>query len=224
MKQSLAQFKKDMDSITIQDIQKVREAKAKHALKLEDLEINLKTANTYVEVMTDFLEALNFNNDRIESFECRRRDGFFPHSYNKGGMEAVSYLSQTCLPKGSTGFENTDSVLEKYHNQTLKDWMEKNKHPSTDSMNDSDWESFYEYENQSADTIQFQARIMMTSENTANVDFYVSASDTPYHRQSDDKLEVEIKFKSPAGMKRQLNKLLKNSFIKCLTSNVREAF
>ena len=224
MKVSNAQFKANLDSITVQDVQKVREAKAKHALKLEDLEINLKTANEYIEIMTDFLDNLNFPKDRIDSFECRRRDGYFPHSYNKGGMEALCYLSQTRLPNGSTGFDNTDSVLEKYHDQTLEDWMEENKHPSTDSMNKSDWEAFYEYEMESDDTIQFQARIMMTSETTANVDFYVSASDTPYHRRSDDSLEVEIKFKTPAGMKRELNKLLKNNFVKCLAKNVRDGF
>lgn len=195
----------------------------KHAIKLEDLELSKTQADAYVEVMREFLEELNFSSDRIESFECRRRDGYFPHSYNKGGLEGICYRDQYSACE-NTGFENTDTILGKYYDYYLKDWMEENKHPSTDSMNEADWENFDEYRRESDDTVQFQARIMMTSETTANVDFFVSASDSPYHRSSDDKLEIEIEFKSPAGMKRKLAAILKRDFVKCLKNNVREGF
>jgi len=224
MKVSDTQFKSNLESITYNDILKLREAKAKHALKLENLELTLKQADEYIEIMREFLEELNYSSDRINSVECRRRDGFIPHEWNNGGLEARAYLSQTCLPNGNTGFENSDNILEKYHAQNLKDWMEENKHPSTNSMNESDWESFYENEASSDDTIEFQARIVMTSETTANVDFYVSTSDSPYHRSSDDKLEIEIEFKSPAGMKRKLAAILKRDFVQRLASNVNEGF
>jgi hypothetical protein len=217
------QFKQNLESITFDDIQEIRERKAKHAIDLDSLEIDLKTADTYVEIMQEFLEALNFSNDRIENVECRRRDGFIPHSWNNGGLEGVAYRDQYSACE-NTGFENTDVVLGKYYDYFLKDWMEENKHPSTDSMNDVDWENFDEYRRESDDTIQFQARIVMTSETTANVDFYISASDSPYHRQSDDKLEIEIEFKTPAGMKRKLNSILKRAFVQKFKQNVREAF
>jgi hypothetical protein len=229
MKQSnLVQFKKNLDSIQYSDVVALRERKEKHALKLEDLEISLKIADQYVEVMRDFLQDdLSFNKDRVESFECRRRDGYFPYSYNKGGLEGICYRDQLSAYQ-NTGFENTDSVLSKYADYNLEAYCKDNQ---LDMQTYADWtdeqrEAWYEVEQEyfGDDTIQFQARIMMTSETTANVDFYVSASDSPYHRSSDDKLEVEISFKSPAGMKRQLKKLLKNKFVARLERNVREGW
>lgn len=219
-----AQFKADLDSITYDDILKLREAKTNHALKLEDLELTLKQADGYIEVMREFLEELNYSSDRIDSFECRRRDGYFPHSYNKGGLEGICYLPQTFLPNGNTGFKNTDEVLERGYKYDLESFLEDRKLTELDYDNDSQLQDFDEYRQSSDDTIQFQARIMMTSETTANVDFYVSASDSPYHRSSDDKLEIEIEFKSPAGMKRKLAAILKRDFVKCLKNNVREGF
>lgn len=195
----------------------------KHAIKLEDLELTLKQADEYIEVMREFLEELNYSSNRIDSFECRRRDGFFPHSHNKGGLEGICYRDQYSACE-NTGFENTDKVLERGYKYDLESFLEDRKITELDYDNDSQLQDFDEYRQSSDDTIQFQARIMMTSETTANVDFFVSASDSPYHRSSDDKLKIEIEFKSPVGMKRKLNALLKNSFVKCLANNVREGF
>lgn len=225
MKTSDLEFKKNLESITYEDVLKMRQAKEKHALKLDELEIDLKTANEYVEVIKDFLSELNFNEDRIEAFECRRRDGFIPHSHNKGGLEGVTYRDEYSCSQ-NTGFENADAVLAKYSDYNLENFAAEN---GLDKDKYSDWtddqrEEFSQYEAESEDTVQFQARVMFTSETTANVDFYVSASDTPYHRQSDDKLELEIEFKTPAGLKRKLKSILKNDFVKCLATNIREGF
>lgn len=217
------QFKADLDSITYDDILKLREAKAKHALKLEDLELTLKQADEYIEVMREFLEELNYSSDSIDSFECRRRDGYFPHSYNKGGLEGICYRDQYSACE-NTGFENTDKALNRGYKYDLELFLKDRKLTELDYDNDSQLQDFEEYRQSNDDTIQFQARIMMTSETTANVDFYVSASDSPYHRSSDDKLEIEIEFKSPAGMKRKLAAILKRDFVKCLKKNVREGF
>lgn len=220
-----AQFKKNMDSIDfISEAAKLRKLKASHAIDLEELNIPLKTANEYVEVITDWLESLNFSKDRIEAIECRRRDGFIPHSYNNGGLEGIAYLSQTCLPNGSTGFDNVDTVLERGEKYDLESFLEFKKLKELDYDNESLLNEYDEYRRESDDTIQFQARVMFTSETTANVDFYISASDSPYHRSSDDKLEIEIKFKTPNGLKKQLAKLSKSPFVKCIAQNVREAY
>lgn len=225
-KNKLLEFKNNVDSITYDDVLALRERKAKHAIDLETLEIPLKIADQYVEVITDWLTYdLNFSKDRVDSIECRRRDGFIPFSHNNGGLEGITYRDQVSCCQ-HTGFKNTDAVLVKYSEYNLKSYAEDN---TLDVSKYNDWtdeqrESFYEYENEDDSTVQFQARVMLTSETTANVDFYISASDAPYHRQSDDKLELEIKFKTPAGMKRELKKLLKNKFVARLAQNVREGF
>lgn len=195
----------------------------KHTIKLEDLELSKTQADAYVKIMREFLEKLNFSSDRIESFESRRRDGFIPHSYNKGGLEGICYRDQYSACE-NTGFENTDAVLACGYKYDLESFLEDRKLTELDYDNDAQLQDFDEYRQSSDDTIQFQARIMMTSETTANVDFYVSASDTPYHRKSDDKLEIEIEFKSPTGMKRKLNSILKNKFVQCFKLNVGEGF
>lgn len=219
------QFKSDVESITYADVLKLRELKANHAIDLDSLEMPIKLGNEYVEVMRDFLESLNFSSDRIESCECRRRDGFIPHSWNNGGMEAVSYRDQysTCE---NTGFDKTDAVLTKYAQYDIDAYAEEN---GLDSKAYGEWtqdqlEACDEARQNGDETIQFQARIIMTSATSANVDFYVSASDTPYHRQSDDKLELSIEFKTPSGMKRKLASVLKRVFVKQLVLNVGEAF
>jgi hypothetical protein len=195
-----------------------------HAIKIENLEMNEQLADQYAEVIKDFLSSLEFSDDRIESLESRRRDSFIPHSYNCGGFEAIAYDSQFHAQFESTGFENTDKVLNKYYDYDLKSWLEENNKPADYKMTQSDYESLDEYRQSDDATVQFQARVMMTSDTTASVDFYVSVINTPYHRSSDDNLELEIKFKTPAGMKRQLIKLLKNDFVRNLKANVRGGY
>lgn len=222
---NLKQFKANVDSITYEHVLELREQKEKHALKLEDLEITLKTANEYVEVIKEFLSELSFSKDRIDSFECRRKDGYFPHSYNKGGLEGILYRDQYSACD-STGFENTDEVLSKNADYDIECFAEEN---NLDKDKYSDWTEAQvmacdEYRSNTEDTVQFLARVMFTSETTVNVDFYVSASDSPYHRSSDDRLELEIEFKTPAGLRRKLKALLKNEFVKTFEQNVRNGF
>lgn len=195
-----------------------------HALKIENLEMSIELADKYTEVIKEFLSSLGFSDDRIEAFESRRRDGFIPHSHNLGGLEGICYRDQYISQIEGTGFENTDIILDKYQEQDLRSWLEENNKPAEYEMTDSDYDSLDEYRQGDDSTVQFQARVMITSDTTANVDFYISASDTPYHRSSDDKLELEITFKTPAGMKRQLNKLLKHDFVETLISNIQEGF
>jgi hypothetical protein len=218
-----SEFKKQVESIQYSDVLALRKAKETHALKLEDLEIRLEVANEYVEVMRDFLSELGFSDERIDSFECRHRDGYSPYSHNKGGIEGIAYRGQTDCCQ-NTGFENTDEVLERNSNYLLETFAKENGLDVSkyDGWTDEQLNNWWEYERSDEDTVQFQARIMFTSETTANVDLYVSASDSPYHRRSDDKLEIEIEFKSVNGLKQKLNRLKKNAFVARLAKNVRE--
>lgn len=200
----------------------------KHAFKIEELEMPLEIANKYEEVIRHFLYDLGFSNAQMSGFECRRRDGFIPHSYNYGGIEGIAYRDQYGAG-ADTGFENTDEKLAQYQDQMRSCWIADNKGASpetlvSESMSDADWEALDEYCREGEDTIQFQVRVMLTSETTANVDLYVSCSDSPYHRKSDDKMELEIEFKSPAGMREKLAAILKSDFAKCVRQNLKEAF
>lgn len=224
---NLKQFKQNIDSITYADVLKIREQKQNHSLKLEDLEIDLLKADEYVEVIREFLDALGYSHNRIDAFECRRRDGYFPNSYNKGGLEGLCYRDEQSACQ-NTGFKETDRILQDSYDYNFKAYCIDNKldlskvNDWTDEQREAWYESEQDYMQDS--TIQFQARVMFTSETTANVDFYVSASDSPYHRSSDDKLELKIEFKSTAGLRRKLNAILKKDFVQCFKQNVREGF
>ena len=193
----------------------------KHAIKIEDLDLSKNEADQLETVCHNFLRETGYSNDRIETIECRRRDGFIPHSHNKGGLEARSYLDQHCLPNGNTGFDNTDKILEKYYQYNLDSYLQDN---DLKELDESHYESFDDYCLNGEDTIEFMTRIMFNSESECTVHFFVSASDSPYHRQHDDYFEHSIEFKNASDLKKQLDKLNKESFIKCFKNNLREAF
>lgn len=216
-------YKKQLDSIEYSDVLALRNKRESHILKLERMpSLTIERADEYVQIIKDWLQDdLGYSSDRVDSCECRRRDGFIPHSYNLGGLQARAYRDQYSACE-STGFEETDKALTRAYDYDLEYYVEENegRKPETEDA----LEAFDEYRRDSEDTIEFQARVLFTSETTANVDFYVSASDSPYHRKSDDRLEIEIEFKSPAGLKRKLRSLLKRDFVQCLITNIREAW
>lgn len=193
----------------------------KHAIKIEDLDLSQNEADKLEIVCHNFISDLGYSNDRIEAIECRRRDGFIPYSRNKGGLEARSYMFQHYFPNENTGFDNTDKVLERYYDHDLESYL---KEHNITELDESHYESFDEYKQSSEDTIELMARIMFNSESVCTVFFFVSASDSPYHRSYDDCFEKTIKFKNASDLKKQLDKLNKESFIKCFKNNLREAF
>jgi hypothetical protein len=206
-------------------INNFKKHKLEHPIKIEALDIPVKKADKYVEVIRDFLEQLSFNEDRVEAFECRSRDGFSPYSYNNGGLQGITYRDANSS-RYDLGFPKAEAILEKYSDYTLECFCTEN---NLDKNTYGDWdddqrEKFYEYESSGDDTVQFMARVMMTSETSAQVDFYVSASDTPYHRTSDDKLELDIRFKTPSEMRKKLAVILKKTFVQKFKRNVREGY
>lgn len=197
----------------------------KHALKVENLEIPVSYAEEIVNTLRDFLTDLNFSDERIDSLECRSRDGFSAYSHNKGGLEAIAFQDAYNAHSSGTGFTNADATLEQYYKYDLERWLEENKHPSSDSMNESDWESFDEYRMSDQEaTVLYSCDLMLTSETELNIRICVCVKDAPYHRKFDDKLEFDIKFKSIAGLKQKLSRLLKNRDVLCFKQNVTEAY
>lgn len=180
----------------------------KNSIKIEDLDINESLANEYLTVIREFLKQLNFSKEHISEVDCRRVDGFVPYDYNKGGLVATSYVFET-----NTEFDKIDELIEKSNQYDLEYFLESKNIKELDYNNDDLMSEFNDYQLESQEPIQLQARVMLTSETTANIDFYLSISDAPYYRKSDDKLGLDISFNNPKQLKTKLNQILKNEFV-----------
>lgn len=196
-----------------------------HALKIEDLSIDQKYADSIVEALHEFLTDLGYSKDRISELESRHRDGFSPYSHNKGGLEAVAFSGQESVRgSGGTGFKQADATLQKYFDFDVEHFETKFK------VKYADWteEQRDEFEEgRLSDTqasVLFSADLMLNSETELNVRLCVCVKDAPYHRQYDDKLEFDIEFKSLAGLKRQLKALLNKADVKQFGRNLMDAY
>lgn len=183
-----------------------------HALKIEDLGITEKKANLLYNTVFDFAVELGFNEEFIEMLECRRRDGFIPHSHNKGGLSVAVHENMLSAILSPTGFKNTDATLKTYYSNAKKE-LEISDLNDDDQMNRLD-EWFGE------DSVLFSLDIMFTSANEVNLRLCVCAQDTPYHREYDDLIDIDITFKNVTDLKTKLKKMLKNKQVKLFSRNV----
>lgn len=200
----------------------------KHALLIESLDIAQSKANGIVEALKEFAKNLGYSSDRIDSLECRRRAGFIPYSHNYGGIECIAFGFPYSLPNGSTGFPNADATIEKY-SQMNRDQYAKNIGVKEEDWTEEQREGFYEYEaNDDQASILYSLDMMHTGVekqmHSINLRFCVCVKDMPYHRQYDDKIEIDLNFKTISGLKGKLNKLLKRKDIKRFSNNLRDAY
>lgn len=193
-----------------------------HSLKLEALNIGRGYADEIEQELRDFLDNVGFSKERIEALECRSRSGFISYSHNKGGLGAVAFRDQSSCCE-NTGFVETDKRLTQYSEQSHNEFLKDNALTEIDYDNEEMRERYDDYM-RSDDTVIFSIDLMMTDDHTLNVRCTVGAKDSPYHRQFDDLLELDITFKTIKGLKQKLNRLLKHSFIKCMKTNLKEAF
>lgn len=203
----------------------------KHALKIENLSIREATADNITNVMRNFALDLGYSSDRIENLECRSRDGFIPHSHNMGGIECVAFRDQHTTQFEGTGFENADKTLEKYHNLDLDYFCEEDAFKDLKISKDQSawtediWEKFAEYcREDDQSSVLFSCDIMLTGRNSLNIRMCVCVKDSPYHRQYDDKIEIDINFKSVRDLETKLTKLLDREDVKLFSSNLLEAY
>ena len=202
-----------------------------HALKIEAVEIKESFADEIVATLKSFASDLGYSKDRISQLECRRRDGFIPHSHNLGGIECVAFRDQYTAQINGTGFENADKTLDKYRQYNVEYFLADNE---SVPKNESDWstaqqDQFDEYcQNDTESDVLYSLDIMYTGVergiHTVNVRACVCVKDAPYHRQYDDLIETEITFKTISGLETKLNKLLKQSEFKCFSRNLQEAY
>lgn len=201
-----------------------------HALKIESLDLNQTKADEIETALHVFLLDLGYSQERIDSLECRRRDGFIPFSHNFGGLEAVALIDQEyARGQGGTGFKNADATLEKYFEYDIE-YFETDvfKSPSTD-WTEKQWDEFYDsrYSDSEA-SVLYSADLMITGLErgifSLNIRLCICVKDSPYHRKFDDKLEFDLRFRTVASLKRQLIKLLKNPEVNQFKNCLKEAF
>jgi hypothetical protein len=190
-----------------------------HALKIEDLELNKRTADAIVKAVREFILELGYSKDRISELDCRSRDGFIPFSHNKGGLEAIAFIDlYSAYSMGGVGFDNADVTIVKYYEYCLESLELKNTKELTEEQH-SQIEHYC-----SEDTVLFSLDAMLTDEHTINLRFCVCAKDTPYHRQYDDLIDIDVEFKNVTELKKKLKKLLKNEDIKMFSLNLDHAY
>ncbi len=196
-----------------------------HAIKIEDLEMGRSYADAIVEELTDFALELGYSKDRLDELDCRSRDGFSPYSHNKGGIGAIAYVDQYNAECEGTGFDNCDATLKKYADYDLESFLEKEGVTEMDYDNDDMRERFDEYRRSDDDaTVLFGLDMMLLSDTELNLRFTVCAKDSPYHRKFDDLISIDISFKSIAGLKQKLARVLKRQDVKTFSSNLNEAY
>lgn len=200
---------------------------ANSALKIEALEMTLAKAQAIENVLKDFLSELNYDDDRIDKLDCRRRDGFIPHSHNKGGFEANTFMQQDNADQWIHSFENAHATLEKYTAYAIEYFQKDNdlEDVSYENWTDEQREAFYEYQaSDDQSDVLFSAALMLTSETELNIRLCVCVKDSPYHREYDDLIEFDLTFKNSRDLKAKLKKLLNKKQVSAFARAVREAY
>jgi hypothetical protein len=197
----------------------------KHALKIEELEIKQTKADKIVEVLKDFLtDNLNFNSERVSELECRSRDGFIPFSHNKGGLEAVAFMDQMYAEQWVSAFKNASKTLEKYYKYNVELFCKERGITKLDYDDNDLIEAFDNWRENSESTVLFSADLMLTSESELNIRLCVCVKDAPYHRQYDDLIEFNVKFKNITELRTKLKAITKKRLVACFAQSAREGF
>lgn len=187
-----------------------------HALKIEDLGITEKKADSLRNAIYDFMVELGFSTERIEALECRSRDGFIPYRHNKGGLQAAAHYDMFYAACNGTGFKNTDATLNTYYDNAAK---ELSAHDLNVDKNMDELQEWF-----GEDSVLFSLDVMFTGVNEVNLRFCICAKDSPYHRQYDDLIDMDITFKNVTDLKAKLKKVLKNKQVALFSRNLADAY
>lgn len=205
--------------------------KENHAFKLEQMDqLSIDQANEIKELLVEFCLHLGYSKDRIDDLECRSRDGFRPHSFNHGGIEAIAFTSQYSAYLNGTGFPNADETLSKGHDYDIECFKEDRGIPENQGLTEDQWEEFTEYiANDDQSDVLFSLDIMHTGfeldgAQTLNFRFCICVKDAPYHRQYDDLIDIDIEFNSAGDLVSKLETLKTNKQVKLFASNLEDAY
>lgn len=193
------------------------------------------------QVVRTWLESLSldphgaaYDEPRLEEIECRGRDGFIPHSHNRGGFD-LQYLSEVstchggCIGPNLTGIDRDVQLAYEY----AKEWFH-DKYPDI-LVSDIDYGTLYgkglgnlaeelsEAEHENMNTpVWWGVRCMYEGADetgTHTLVVYASGNVCEYHDAFQNGSETlgqwELRFKTASGLRRQLERL---------TSKVTKAF
>lgn len=174
-----------------------------HALKIEEYDVPLNVMEQIKDVLENVANDLGLS-ERIDEIECRRRDGFIPYSSNKGGIRSSGYntingvMGSGCF----SGSKKFNDLIQKYYDEREGD-VEKEFIDEHGEITDDNRDSFYELLNESFDSdydsicVEYQGRYLGYEKgiHTIELNVFLSLTDAPYFRSSDDDLGITITFK-----------------------------
>lgn len=210
----------------------------KHTFKLEKIEkLSEKEADKIVDLLEEIAIDIEPNFEhRIEAMECRRREGFMPNPWNLGGIQSCLYtdLYSVVCSNDSSGSVKFDDKIQEYINYNSKlaidKFIEDKNLPNNfefkrDGTDENLLEELAEYESEyfsddsSSICIEYQGRYLGYNKgiHTISLNIFLCASDAPYHRKSDDDLEIVISFRDidSKNFRNKINKAIEQlrSFI-----------
>lgn len=178
-----------------------------------DIEDNVETMGL-IPIFKECIESLDlsldFDYSSKEEFEYRRRDGFIPHSHNKGGIDFIGITSLSSLIGSGSHFNTSieDNVNTSWEEE-IKNAEESFKEEKIEYTDDDIYDRAYDHGCDEYNGYAFRVRIMYEGNNKVCV-HYGWDLDAPYYRwKNKTKGEFEISFKTISGLRRQLNKILK---------------
>jgi len=196
-----------------------------HALKIENLPQGvLSQADGISVILFDIADRLGLS-ERTEKLECRRRDGYFPHSWNQGGWQSFGFTTIDMMMGSGimSGSDKLNNLVEEYYctemkeclNKFLEDknldtgktWEDLTEAQTEELQNDYESEWFQDSDYHSVQ-VEYQGRYLGYENglHTISLNIFLCASDAPYHRKSDDDIEIEITFRD-IGSKNCKNKI-----------------
>lgn len=153
-------------------------------------------------------------NESIEAFEFKRRDGFIPHSHNRGGLDyfiqtTVAYLMASGDHFGTAIEQWTEDAWDDTHKH-VSEWYKERKE-KIDEKSDLFHDAVYESCNGDYDGVAWRIRVMYEGQGKLTV-FAGYDTDAPYYRFSGkfaSIFEQTIHFKTLKGLARQLKQMTK---------------
>lgn len=185
------------------------------------------------EVVREWLDSNFEAYDKPEAFECRRRDGFIPHEWNKGGMSIYSYRTlrdfqfDSCVIKLDKAVQKAvEDAIEYDQKLTLEAFKEENPEEVKGIPDDKlNYHDLYELDKGSLAEALDQAedrslrddynntfhevRVMFDGFGTWTIAAMFSFKDATYHRSCDQYKNWTIKTFGVKTLEKFLNKITK---------------
>lgn len=164
------------------------------------------------EVVRDWLDDLKHSDygGDIEGLECERRDGFIPHSYNKGGYRLKCFTNLAEFEYGSLDLPpQAAKVAKEYVKRTeqltIQCLREEGikvgpKYRATDEY----FDKFYADLQDDYSSIYHEIMVMYDGHLTFEITLQHCIEDAPYHRKQNFQQNWQVKAKTAAQLQKAL--------------------